>query len=63
MKEQGAEMVGYWPVDGYKFDASKALNADGSMFVGLAIDEDCQHGETAERVEKWCVQVVDEFSL
>ena len=25
---------------GYRFDASKALTADGTYFVGLALDED-----------------------
>ncbi|MAY42984.1 MAG: flavodoxin FldB [Oceanospirillaceae bacterium] len=63
MKEQGAEMVGYWSVEGYDFEASKALTDDGQNFVGLAIDEDCQQGETNERVTQWCQQVVAEFEL
>lgn len=60
---RGAEVVGYWPVEGYDFDASKALTEDGSHFVGLAIDEDCQHAETDGRVEKWCQQVMQAFEL
>lgn len=63
MKEKGARMVGYWSTEGYDFEESKALTADGKQFVGLAIDEDCQHGETQERVEKWCAQVMSEFGM
>ena len=60
--EQGAELVGYWPVEGYEFSASKALTEDATHFVGLAIDEDCQHELTAERVERWCAQIREEFN-
>ncbi len=63
MKGKGARMVGYWSTEGYDFEESKALTADGKQFVGLAIDEDCQHGETQERVEKWCAQVMSEFGM
>ncbi len=63
MQEQGAIMVGYWPVEGYDFEASKALTKDKTQFVGLAIDEDCQHGETEDRVTRWCEQVMQEFGL
>jgi len=63
MKEKGARMVGYWSTEGYDFEESKALTADGKQFVGLAIDEDCQHDETQERVEKWCAQVMSEFGM
>lgn len=59
----GADMVGYWPVAGYNFEASKALTEDEQQFVGLALDEDCQRGETQERVETWCAQVLQEFGL
>ena len=61
MQAQGAVMVGYWPVEGYDFEASKAVTDDGTQFVGLAIDEDCQHGETNERVKQWSQQVLAEF--
>ena len=63
VQEQGASMVGYWSVEGYDFEESKALTSDRSQFVGLAIDEDCQHGETQERVEQWCQQVLAEFGM
>ncbi|WP_459782808.1 flavodoxin domain-containing protein, partial [Photobacterium sp. R1] len=39
----GAQFVGYWPNQGYNFEASKALTEDKSFFVGLALDEDSQY--------------------
>lgn len=59
----GAAIVGHWSVEGYDFDASKALTPDQSHFVGLAIDEDQQEEMTAARLNQWCEQVVAEFGL
>lgn len=59
----GATIVGHWSVEGYDFDASKALTPDQSHFVGLAIDEDQQEEMTAARLNQWCQQVVAEFGL
>ena len=53
--------IGYWPTDGYEYDASKA-EYDG-QFVGLAIDEDQQEDLTAERLDRWCEQIHREFGL
>lgn len=63
LQQQGAQMVGYWPNQGYNFDESKALTPDGRQFVGLALDEDSQHAETEERVALWVPQVLTEFGL
>jgi flavodoxin II len=30
----GCDIVGYWPVAGYEFVASKGLTEDGDYFVG-----------------------------
>ncbi len=60
---RGARMVGYWPVDGYDFEESKALTEDHSQFVGLAIDEDCQNAQSAPRVAQWVPQVLAEFGI
>lgn len=60
--ERGADLVGYWPVAGYDFTESKALTADKSQFVGLALDEDCQHELTEQRVIAWCAQVRRSFN-
>jgi len=63
LKSRGARMVGYWPNEGYKFTASKALTDDEQQFVGLALDQDSQSCETDERIEQWVPQVLVEFGL
>lgn len=57
----GGTTVGYWSVDGYDFNESKAVR-DGK-FVGLAIDEDNQSDLTDERVKAWVTQIKREFGL
>ncbi|GAB6261489.1 flavodoxin FldB [Photobacterium sp. CCB-ST2H9] len=57
----GAQFVGYWPNQGYNFEASKALTEDKSLFVGLALDEDSQYEFSDERIEQWCEQVLTEY--
>ena len=61
VEARGARMIGYWPVEGYQFEASKALTKDGKLFVGLALDEDCQHELTEQRLEQWLQQILAEF--
>ncbi|MFW1678490.1 flavodoxin FldB [Pontibacter sp. JAM-7] len=63
IQAKGGQLVGYWPIEGYDFEASKALTADGKQFVGLALDEDSQNYLTEERVTLWSEQVVAEFGL
>ena len=50
-------------LEGYDFDASKALLPDGVRFMGLALDEDQQEDLTCERLNRWCAQVHHEFDL
>lgn len=57
----GAKTVGYWSVDGYDFNESKAVR-DGK-FVGLAIDEDNQPELTNSRIKTWVNQIRSEFGL
>ena len=59
----GAIGCGYWPNQGYDFEASKALTPDGSQFVGLALDDENEFTKSAERIAKWCEQVRGEFGL
>jgi flavodoxin long chain len=59
---KGASLVGYWPVTGYDFEASKALTEDGQKFVGLALDEDQQEEMSCHRINEWCEQISLEFS-
>lgn len=57
----GGQTVGYWSVDDYDFNESKALR-DGK-FVGLAIDEDNQSDLTDRRIKSWVKQVKQEFGI
>ena len=52
---KGAEVIGCTDPAGYDFTRSAALR-DGK-FVGLAIDEDNQSGETEARVTAWLSQL------
>lgn len=58
---QGGYCIGFWPNQGYEFSASKALTADKSEFVGLALDEDNQYDLSDERIANWCQQVKSEI--
>lgn len=53
--EAGATVVGFWPTDGYTFEASKSIVDD--QFVGLVLDEDNQSDQTDERIEAWLEQI------
>lgn len=55
----GAEVVGAWPLDGYEFEASRAVR-DG-RFVGLALDKMSQKHLHPERIGRWVAQVLREF--
>ncbi|MCH2056694.1 MAG: flavodoxin FldB [Thalassotalea sp.] len=62
VEAQGGHTIGYWPNQGYEFAASKALTADKSQFVGLALDEDNQYDKSDERISQWCLQVNQELT-
>lgn len=57
----GANVVGFWPNEGYEFNSSNAL--DGDEFVGLVIDQDNQAGQTAARVKTWVASIKPELGL
>ena len=59
----GARPCGYWPSEGYEFEASNALTADGQAFVGLALDEENEFDLSETRIRQWCAQLLDEFGL
>ena len=61
VSKAGARLIGAWPVKGYEFEASRALNDSKTHFCGLAIDEDQQFELTDERVSLWVKQIVAEF--
>lgn len=58
----GVNFVGYWPNEGYHFEASKALTEDKNFFVGLALDEDSQYELSDDRITQWCEQILTEYS-
>lgn len=53
----GATIIGFWPTEGYEFEASKAVHEATKQFVGLALDEDQQDELTDARVAQWCQQL------
>ncbi|MBW4655876.1 MAG: flavodoxin FldA [Kaiparowitsia implicata GSE-PSE-MK54-09C] len=61
ISELGATTVGYWPIDGYEFNDSKAVK--NGKFVGLALDEDNQSELTDERIRSWVAQLKQEFGV
>lgn len=61
ISELGGKTIGYWSIDGYDFNESKAVK--NGKFVGLAIDEDNQSDLTDERISAWTTQLKSEFGL
>jgi len=59
---QDGFVIGFWPNQGYEFEASKALTEDKSEFVGLALDEDNQYQLSDERISQWCQQIQREIA-
>ncbi len=65
------KIIGYWPAEGYDYDASKAeVKAEvkpgttgKTFFMGLALDEDQQPELTSGRLNRWCTQIHTEFGL
>ncbi len=60
-RERGAELVGFWPTEGYNFEVSQAVE-DGH-FLGLALDNDVTPELTADRIKQWVQQVAIEFGV
>ncbi|WP_298444431.1 flavodoxin FldA [uncultured Ferrimonas sp.] len=63
VRDRGAIIVGHTSVEGYEFEASKALVEDDKCFVGLGIDEDRQPELTNDRVDAWVKQIYEEMCL
>lgn len=61
ISELGATTVGYWSLDDYDFNDSKAVR--NGKFVGLALDEDNQSELTDSRILSWVTQLKSEFGL
>jgi flavodoxin I len=55
----GARVVGRWPIEGYQFTASRAV--DDEHFMGLALDQINQPLLTECRLETWLSQILPEL--
>ncbi|MEL6980538.1 MAG: flavodoxin, partial [Pseudomonadota bacterium] len=60
-EERGATLVGRWPTAGYEFEASEAVVDD--EFLGLALDQDNQSGQTEQRLNAWLESIAPAFGL
>lgn len=58
-----ANIIGYWPNEGYTFEASQALTADQRHFVGLALDDENQFDLSDQRIAQWCEQLRPHLNL
>ncbi|WP_026971693.1 flavodoxin FldB [Aliagarivorans marinus] len=58
----GANFIGFWPNQGYEFEASKALTEDGQFFYGLALDDENQYEHSDQRIADWCDQLKHELT-
>ncbi|MGL5041309.1 MAG: flavodoxin FldB, partial [Aeromonas sp.] len=58
---KGVQLVGYWPNQGYEFEASRALIDEGRYFVGLALDDANQYQQTDTRIAQWTAQILAEI--
>ena len=58
--ENGGEIFGFWPNNGYEFNESLGLK-DDKTFYGLVIDEDNQQDLTEERIKSWVQQIKREL--
>lgn len=59
---QHCQRIGFWSTEGYQFDKSKAVTADGEWFVGLALDEENQYDQTDSRLLQWSAQILAEIA-
>ncbi len=55
-----ATIIGAWDTEGYNFKASKAVVNE--RFVGLALDQENQKDQTAERLDAWLAMLAADFN-
>jgi flavodoxin long chain len=60
LRSQGATLVGSWPVEGYTFRSSWAVEA--GRFLGLVLDDDTEPNLTPPRIAAWAQQIWGEFT-
>lgn len=57
----GASVIGRWPIAGYDFNDSTAV--EEGEFVGLVIDKDNQASLTDERIAHWVEKITSEMGI
>lgn len=57
---RGASVIGRWPITGYEFSASRAVDRD--EFLGLAIDQHHQALLTESRIDTWLAGLSMDFN-
>ncbi len=63
VEERGANMIGLWPNHGYQYNSSHALSPDKQQFLGLALDDENEFSLSEQRIQQWCTQLAQEFTL
>jgi len=58
-EERGAELVAFYPRDGFQFEGSAGLTPDGKMLMGLPIDEDNEPERTEGLLVDWIVNYLE----
>lgn len=58
--KRGARLIGKFPLEGYSFEASKAVRHN--EFLGLPIDQENLAGLTNDRIKKWADIIKDELN-
>ena len=59
--QQGAEIVGFWPADGFEFEFSVGSVED--VLMGLPLDDDNQPEQTRQRTINWIYWVMEQFGM
>lgn len=59
-RERGATIIGRWPVEGYSFEHSQAV--EEGTFVGLVLDQRSQPLLSEARMDSWLAQIKHELS-
>lgn len=60
LEDAGATLVGHWPITGYTFQASAAVE-DGA-FLGLALDQINQPALSESRLDAWLAQILPQLN-
>ncbi|MGL4997447.1 MAG: flavodoxin [Cetobacterium sp.] len=60
VKKNGAKIVGYTSIEGYKYEETESVI--DNMFIGLALDESNQDNETPDRIKAWIEEIKPLFN-